>query len=288
MEEKVRTDRRKVTRATAFAVVLLTFATACGGTSGGTAPVGTAPTSVPIVQSVASHSTLAAGSVPPTQAVATISTTVPSTAAMSLPSTQISTGLGLSSAGPSATPSTSSPALESTNAISSNQLPSTDVVSSAELSSSDDTPTSGPPVLQTNASGRTLGLADVFSTVGNWDEARYDVGDVSSILGLGAIIDSCGPNGMVELELRLAHHFNTLKMKVGESNSSQSSSDALVVQIIANGKQLDSRRIPFDAQQSFDLPIKDVNALKIDISLDPDKCEYNKSVTAVVEGMSVS
>ena len=123
--------------------------------------------------------------------------------------------------------------------------------------------------------------------MGTWDEARYDVADVSSAPGIGATISSCSGNVTAELELRLAHHFNALKMKVGESNDSKSSDDTLVVQVIANGKQLDSRRIPFDAQQVFELNIKDVNALKINMSLDPDKCD-NKEVTAVIEGLSVS
>lgn len=89
------------------------------------------------------------------------------------------------------------------------------------------------------------------------------------------------------LELRLAGHFATLKMKVGQANSSKSSDDVLDVEVDANGKQQDIRKVPFNTQQSFTVPAAGVNALKIIMYIDPDKCDP-RGLTAVIEDLSVS
>ena len=159
-------------------------------------------------------------------------------------------------------------------------------------SESDDTgdadPTvSGPAVLPSSASGKQLGLGDVFGTTGQWTEDLFSIGDGPTVPGIATVVGGCGENYAAMLELRLAHHFAKLKMVVGQGNTSKSSDDLLVVQIYANGKQTDTRKIAFDTQDSFDIAVSDVNALKIYMFLDDDKCN-DAGTTAVIQGLTVS
>ncbi len=91
----------------------------------------------------------------------------------------------------------------------------------------------------------------------------------------------------MELELRLAHRFTNLKMKFGQANNSQSSDNAVLVDILKNGTKIDSQSVPFDVVQSFDEDITDANSLKLQFHIDPAKCVQG-GVTAVVEGLTVS
>lgn len=147
-----------------------------------------------------------------------------------------------------------------------------------------DAPDSG--VLDENASGQTLSLSDIFDVRGEWSESRFGVSDRSDIRGLGVPV-SCFGDG-ASLEMRLARRFSGLEMSVGQANDSPSSGQVLVVEVEANGEQLDVRRVPFDQVQPIDLDIAGVNALRIVLTLDRGGCGSSDRVLAVVEGLRVS
>jgi hypothetical protein len=90
------------------------------------------------------------------------------------------------------------------------------------------------------------------------------------------------------LELRLARRFAKMSMSVGQANNSPSSDAVLVVEVVANGEQVDLRRVPFDQLQPFELDVQDVNALKIHVWIDPETCRSSKEVVAVVENLVLS
>lgn len=146
---------------------------------------------------------------------------------------------------------------------------------------------SGSAVLATTASGRTLTLADVFHADGEWEESRYDIADRSEIQGIAVTLDGCGEDDGAELELRLAHHFTRLTMNVGQANNSRSSENVLAVEIVTNGKQHDTRQIPFDRLQPFSVNVADVNAVKLRFWIDDTSCEYDDGVLAVIEKLTV-
>lgn len=145
----------------------------------------------------------------------------------------------------------------------------------------------GPVVLGSNASGRELKLADVFAAEGTWEESRYDVANRRDIQGMGVTLHYCGEDGAAQLELRLARNFKKLTMSVGEANDSPNSDQVLIVEIVANGRQQDSRRIPFDRIQPFSESVAGVNALKVRFWMDGDKCT-GEDIVAVVEKLTVS
>jgi hypothetical protein len=88
--------------------------------------------------------------------------------------------------------------------------------------------------------------------------------------------------------MRLARRFAELEMSVGQANGSRNSDQVLVVEMEANGEQLDVRRVAFDQVQPFELEIAGVNALRIALTLDRANCGGSDSVLAVVEGLRVS
>lgn len=164
--------------------------------------------------------------------------------------------------------------------------PSADVTASSRAGTTAN-PTEGPSVLSTSASGRVLGLPDVFATVGEWQEDRYDVVSRTAVRGLGVTVDSCSEYSKDMLELRLARRFKTLAMNVSQANDSPSSDAILVVEVVANGKQQDLRRVPFDQTQPFQVSVQDVNALQIKLSLDESTCS-SKEVIGVIEDLVVT
>lgn len=132
-----------------------------------------------------------------------------------------------------------------------------------------------------------LTLADVFHAEGEWEESRYDVAKRREIQGIGTTLTSCGEYAAAELELRLAHSFSRLTMNVGQANTSKNSDQTLLVEIVANGRQMDTRRIPFDRIQGFSVNVKDVNALKLRFWIDEVNCDYDASMIAVIENLTV-
>jgi hypothetical protein len=186
---------------------------------------------------------------------------------------------------PAAAPS----ATETPTPVETTSSPTPDATVSDEIADpSDSESPSGPAVLATTVSGRSLTLSDVFSAEGEWEESRYDVGDRSEIQGIAARLRGCGEDEKAELELRLAHHFSRLTMNVGQANNSRSSDVSLVVAIVANGKQVDVRRVPFDRIQPFTVNVKDVNAVKLRFWIDDAQCEYGADIVAVIEKLTVS
>jgi len=195
------------------------------------------------------------------------------------------------SGGPASSEQTTQPVTTSpevTEPASSDSLSSSDTSS---FSGAQDSSSLSPPVLASNAIGRSLTLADVFSSTGNWRDDRFDIANRAGLTGIGTEVTNCDENGAVMLELRLAEGFNTLKMNVGQANTSKSSDQVLITEVVANGKQIDSRHVPFNKIQAFQEPISGVNALRILAYLDPTACSASRtspSVLAVVQGLTVS
>lgn len=139
-------------------------------------------------------------------------------------------------------------------------------------------------VLPPDVKGQTLALADFFNPNSDWTEGRYNVADQGSVSGIAREINSCGlGNSTPTLELRLANNFENLKFKVGQDNNSASSDKTLTVRVEGNGKQLDVQSIPFNEVRDFSVPVKDVNALKIQFYLeDQNENCYSGSLQAVI------
>jgi hypothetical protein len=155
-----------------------------------------------------------------------------------------------------------------------------------------DTPSSsGPPILKSGDTGRPLTLADVFSKTDGWRDDRFDIASKSGLTGMGSLVTSCYESNPVTIELRLAEGFTKLTMNVGQANNSDSSDESLVTQVIANGKQIDSHHIPFNTVQPFNESVAGVNALIVEMYLDPDQCNKSRSsspsVLAVIQGLTV-
>ncbi len=138
-------------------------------------------------------------------------------------------------------------------------------------------------MLPSSASGRTLGLADIFATEGTWKEQRYDISDTRGIFGMATTL-YC--NNSAQLELRLAHNFTKLKFDVGQANDSATADNTVIVDVIEGQTKIDSKPLPFDTVLPFEEDITGANSLKLEFHPDP-KCE-DKSVTVVVSGLTVS
>lgn len=121
------------------------------------------------------------------------------------------------------------------------------------------------------SAGRPLGLDSFFQPDGNWKENRYNVADRDAIQGVTSKISSCQSYGAERLELRLENKFDTFSFVVGQANSSEVSNQTLLVEVIANGVQLDVRRVEYNRLQPFEgLPVRGVGALEIRVQLDPE------------------
>ena len=190
-------------------------------------------------------------------------------------------------AGPSASPDTSvtaGTAVPSEDAITpsgttvpdedaGSASPSDESTSSSDTSDepSDDESSPGAAVLSPEKKGQTLALADFFNPGSAWTENRYDVADQGSVSGIATEIGGCGSSYTPKpLELRLANNFATLKFKVGQANSSESSDQILGVRVEGNGKQIDVQQVPFNEIQDFSVKVEDVNALKLQFYLDEE------------------
>jgi hypothetical protein len=146
-----------------------------------------------------------------------------------------------------------------------------------------------PSSLGTQSSGVPLGLDDVFAATGEWQEDRWDIANRKELMGMGVALRGCGPDSAAELDLRLAHNFSRLDMRVGQANTSTDPDQRLVVEILSGGKQEEIRRVAFDELQPFTLPVESVNALGIRLYLDDEgdsnDCGYDSSVVAVISDL---
>jgi hypothetical protein len=183
-----------------------------------------------------------------------------------------------------------SPSDSDTNGVSNTDTETTPS-ESADVEPSDTQSSSGPPILRSGDTGRPLTLADVFAATDGWRDDRFDIASKSGLTGIGSVVTSCYESDPVTVELRLAEGFTKLKMNVGQANNSASSDESLVTLVIANGKQVDSHHIPFNTVQPFNVSVAGVNALIVQIYLDPDQCNKSRSTTrsvlAVIQGLTV-
>ncbi|MGY1609210.1 MULTISPECIES: hypothetical protein [unclassified Geodermatophilus] len=164
---------------------------------------------------------------------------------------------------------------------------STSTSSSQTTTSPSLTPTGG--VLEPESSGEELGLEDFFQpNEAHWQENRFDIADQPDVQGMAAVASGCGSNYTRTLELRLSNSFENLTFKVGQSNDSESSDQELTVEVLANNEQVEIRQVPFNQIQEFEIPVRAVNALKVQTYLNPDNPDCRGSVIGVVHDVSVS
>ena len=123
--------------------------------------------------------------------------------------------------------------------------------------------------MPTTKAGTVLGLSDFFEPSSSWVESRYEVADQADVLGISTEVTTSSEAQPEQLELRLANKFNQLDFVVGQANDSRSSSETLVVQVLGNDKQLDVQRVPFNTLQPISVTVTDVNAVKINLYLEP-------------------
>lgn len=148
-------------------------------------------------------------------------------------------------------------------------------------------PAPSPSLLPTPTAGPLdLGLDEVFNVEGEWTEDRFNVADRSDLLAMGAPT-SCGFS-TPSLELRLEQRFETLSFEVGQANSSRNSGETLIVTVIGNGEQIDTRDIKFNQIQEFELDVRNVNALIMEFTFDREECEIGAQVVAVVNDLQVT
>ena len=105
---------------------------------------------------------------------------------------------------------------------------------------------------------------------------------------MAAVAQGCDSFYLRALELRLSNSFESLTFKVGQANNSESSDQELTVEVLANNEQVEIRQVPFNQIQQFEIPVSSVNALKIQIYLNPDNPDCGGSVIGVVHDVSVS
>lgn len=161
----------------------------------------------------------------------------------------------------------------------------------SDLTGGDGTQATQSPVLGEDVSGAVLTLTDVFKVEGEWAEGRFDVAASADVQGM-AVNLTCysNKNQPAEIELRLANKFTGLDMKVGQATNSGSSDNVLVVEVLSNGKQVDSRRVPFNVVQPFKESVTGANAVKLRFYLDTEDpqatCDQD-GTTVVVQGLTV-
>jgi len=76
-------------------------------------------------------------------------------------------------------------------------------------------------------------------------------------------------------------------MKIGQSDDSESSDAIVYVNVLGNGKYLDSTQVAFNKIQSLDASIADVNALKIQVWRGGDRCTTSNATEAVLTELRV-
>ncbi|WP_344176745.1 hypothetical protein [Kribbella lupini] len=152
--------------------------------------------------------------------------------------------------------------------------------------SGEPTDSATPVALATDVAGRPLVLGNIFKYPDGWKDGRYDIADRKQATGIGGTLSGCGYEET--LELRLANNFGRLKLEFGQSNSSETSDQVLVVRIDANGQYRDQKSVKLNQIAAFDLPVPKVNALKVIVSL-KNTAECNGgAVEAVLMNMVLS
>ena len=150
------------------------------------------------------------------------------------------------------------------------------------------TESASPAVLPVDIAGRPLVLGNIFKYPDGWKDGRYDVADRKQTTGISGVLASCGEAWGATLELRLANNFSKFKLEFGQSNSSESSDQILLVRIDANGQYRDQKSVKLNQITSFDLSVQKVNALKIIVSLKDTPACSNGTAEAVLMNMVLS
>lgn len=156
--------------------------------------------------------------------------------------------------------------------------------SSASSTSSETSPST---TVATEKAGNPLSLADFLEPESYWMEKRFDVADKANVSGIAVELRGYGSSDTRTLELRLANNFSNLNFKIGQANDSRSSDRVLLVRIVGNGKQLDVQKVPFNTIQEVSVPVKGVNAVKIELVLEQGTTYDSKTVLAVLSDITV-
>lgn len=146
-------------------------------------------------------------------------------------------------------------------------------------------PSPNPTPLPPAAGPLEIELEDVFLAEGGWSEDRYNVANRSDLLAMGASV-ICARNSP-SLELRLEQRFDTLRFEVGQANSSPNSQQTVVVTVMGNGEQIDTREVEFNEVQMLEIDAANLNAVIVKFDLVRDECDYGRESIIVVDNMQV-
>lgn len=147
----------------------------------------------------------------------------------------------------------------------------------------------GPPVLKPDSTqNRDLGLNDVFIATDGWEEPRLDVASEVDVRALAVEVDRCEADRGAGLEFRLANGFEKFAFSIGQANSLKSSDQTMKVEIHGNGKQLDTRSVPFNTIVDLSVDVRSVNALKILVYLESEPGYCNGDITAMLYKIKLS
>lgn len=135
-----------------------------------------------------------------------------------------------------------------------------------------------------------LALNDFFGPNQSWSENRFDIGSAKQVRGLANSSLTCNGESSPSLELRLGNNFTELGFSAGQGNASLASDYSLVIEVLANNRQVEIRSIPFNKISSFKIPVTDVNALIIKVyeEAPSGKTCWSGQITAVLTGVRLS
>lgn len=189
-----------------------------------------------------------------------------------------------------AAPTSTSSSFEPTLAPSDVTSPTPTDAPGSETAAPTDEDSDKPPVLDQQATGRDLTTADFFAVPQDWRDGRFDVAgqqDLAGIAGRMADCDREPDDYSPTIELRLANNFSKIYLKLGQSDDSPSSEVELNVNLVGNGKYIDTARVPFNKIQSLQAPVANVNALKLQFWMSGEKCDGSDQIEAVLMGLRV-
>lgn len=139
------------------------------------------------------------------------------------------------------------------------------------------------PAIDADDRGRPLPLDRFLQLNGQWHANQFAIADKTGIQGIATETTQCSEDGAPTLEVRLGNHFQEVNLRVGISNDGSESSDQrAVVQIIGNGSVLSVNRVPFNKIQPITVDVKNVNALKVRVHLDPEVEQCGSGAAQIV------
>ncbi len=186
---------------------------------------------------------------------------------------------------PTSTPSSFVPTVSPSDATSPSP---TDVPS--ETAAPADEESDKPPVLDEQATGRDLTTADFFTVPQDWRDGRFDVAGQQDLGGVAGPLSNCSrepDDYSPTIELRLANNFSKISLKLGQSDDSASSDVDLNVNLVGNGKYIDTVRVPFNKIQSLQASVVNVNALMLQFWMSGEECDGRDEIEAVLMGLRV-